>query len=59
LDSGVPGNRTNAQVTGCPVQGRVSRWPISNGAITGPEEYVLGDGGSAGGSFCSQFQVSH
>jgi hypothetical protein len=40
-DHGQMDGRPVGTVTGCPISGRLSRWPFSNGLITGPEEIVV------------------
>jgi hypothetical protein len=50
-DSGFPQGRDNNQITGCPISGRLSRWPLVDGRITGPEQ-VLVEGREHG--YCCQ-----
>ena len=40
-DSGVPNGGPLSGLTGCPISARVSRWPLLNGAIVGPEDVVV------------------
>jgi hypothetical protein len=44
-------------VTGCPVTGRLSRWPLLNGQISGPEQIVINGGNNALGPYCCQFST--
>ena len=41
-EDGIQGNRTSASITGCPIQGRFSRFPVSNGVVLGPEVVLIG-----------------
>ncbi len=42
-DDGTPNGRPDAEVYGCKIMGRLSRWSASGGSITGFEQVLLGE----------------
>lgn len=53
-DHGQMDGRELINVEGCPISGRVSRFPYANGQLTGPEEVVV-EGANHG--YCCQFST--
>jgi hypothetical protein len=51
-DRGQPNGRPPSAIEGCVVYGRLSRWPVANGAVTGPEEILVGENSTA--KVCAQ-----
>lgn len=52
-DRGQPDNRPPSAIQGCTVYGRLSRWPVSNGTVTGPEQVLVGENSTM--RVCAQF----